>query len=300
MMSEAVDGGEAAKGTWALALRGVEVSWDELSDLLEARGAEVESVDGMLVAELPMPADLIIMDALGAWLDNLGLGGDAELQTRVGDGPWQDGWRAVFQATKVSDRLWVRPAWEPAVDGRRDVIIDPTRAFGAGFHPTTAACLAMLDRALAAVPIALDGSGSAPTVLDVGAGTGILAIAAAHLGADVVGVEIDGTACQDAERNAALNGVADKVRIIHDTLQREQERRDVVVANVLASVLIALAPAILDATGREVILSGIQTSKEDAVRAAYDKLVLVERASERGWVTLRLAVPPLAAEAPVV
>ncbi|MFO0749022.1 MAG: 50S ribosomal protein L11 methyltransferase [Myxococcota bacterium] len=279
---------KAAETTWALGLRGVELGWDELADLLEARGAEVETVDGMLVAELPLvngEADLIIMDALGAWIDNLGLAG-SELVTRRGDGPWQEGWRAVFHATRISDRLWVRPAWEPAVPGRAEVIIDPTRAFGAGFHPTTAACLAMLDRALAGVA----ATGVArPTVLDVGAGTGILAIAAAHLGADVVGVEIDATACVDAERNARLNGVSERVTIIHDTLQREQVRRDVVVANVLASVLIALAPAILDATGREVILSGIQTSKEDGVLAAYKELGLVERAVDRGWVTLRLA-----------
>ncbi|MCC6624759.1 MAG: 50S ribosomal protein L11 methyltransferase [Deltaproteobacteria bacterium] len=268
---------------WQLALRGVEVAWDELSDLLAARGAEVDNdPEGeMLVATFEGEPDLIIMDALGAWLDNLGLS-DAELSTRrAASDPWQPSWRAVFTATRVSERLWVRPVWEEPTPGRVDIVIDPTNAFGGGFHPTTGACLAMLDRALAGLP-------AGASVLDVGAGTGILAIAAAHLGASVVGVEIDGAACKAAERNAELNGVAARVTVVHDTLQRDQRPVDLVVANVLASVLIALAPAILDATGRELILSGIQTSKEEATRAAYAALELVERTVERGWVTLRL------------
>lgn len=268
---------------WQLALRGVEVAWDELSDLLAARGAEVDNDpdNELLIATFEGAPDLVIMDALGAWLDNLGLS-EAELSTRrAASDPWQPSWRAVFTATRVSDRLWVRPVWEEPVVGRVDIVIDPTNAFGGGFHPTTGACLAMLDRALAGLP-------SPARVLDVGAGTGILAIAAAHLGADVVGVEIDGAACRSAERNAELNGVAARVKVVHDTLQREQRPVDLVVANVLASVLIALAPAILDATGKELILSGIQSSKEDATRAAYASLELVERTLDRGWVTLRL------------
>jgi len=283
MSTSPPSGSSSPPNGWQLGLRGVEVAWDELSDLLAARGAEVDNdPEGeLLVATFEGTPDLVIMDALGAWLDNLGLAGAELVTRRAASEPWQPSWRAVFTATRISDRLWVRPVWEEPVAGRVDVVIDPTNAFGGGFHPTTGACLAMLDRALAGLP-------ASATVLDVGAGTGILAIAAAHLGATVVGVEIDGAACRSAERNAELNGVAARVTIVHDTLQRDPRRVDLVVANVLASVLIALAPAILAATDKELILSGIQASKEDATRAAYTELELVERTLDRGWVTLRL------------
>jgi ribosomal protein L11 methyltransferase len=275
----------ASSSGWQLCLRNVEAGADELIDLLGARGARVtfSQTDG-LVATFSGAPELILMDALGAWLENLGLD-EAVLFTRLADtDPWLESWRAVFVSTRVSDRLSIRPVWESPVEGRRDIILDPTTAFGGGFHPTTAACLEMLDRSLAHLQRDL----AEPTVLDLGAGTGILALAAAHLGGRVVGVEIDGPACESARRNAALNGVSDRITIIHDTLRGDHPRYDLVVANVLASVLIALAPAITEVTGRDLILSGIQESKEAVTRAAYPGLVLVDRVLDRGWVTLWL------------
>jgi ribosomal protein L11 methyltransferase len=276
----------AAPLGWQLRLQGVEASADELADLLGARGAKVShSVADGLVARFSGAPELILMDALGAWLENLGQM-DAVLHTRrTDDAPWLESWRAVFTASPVSARLWIRPVWEAAVAGRTDIILDPTTAFGGGFHPTTAACLALLDRAIAEAPNA------SPSVLDLGSGTGILALAAAHLGASVVGVEIDGPACEAAVRNAELNGVSERVRIVHGTLSNDHPTYDLVVANVLASVLIALAPSLRGVTGRDLILSGIQTAKEAATLAAYAGFDLIERVEDRGWVTLWLRRP---------
>jgi ribosomal protein L11 methyltransferase len=183
--------------------------------------------------------------------------------------------------------LWVRPVWEPAVEGRVEVIIDPTRAFGAGFHPTTSACMAELDRAL--------GDRTGVSVLDVGTGTGILAIAAAHLGAEVVGVEIDAVACIDAERNAALNGVSERIRVRHGSLELLADPThglppsyELVVANVLGPILVKLAPAIIPACDARLILSGIMLEREPEVIAAYPGFGLVARVEVRGWVTLHL------------
>ena len=264
---------------WQLGLRHADDAWDELAELLAARGAEVEleSHEAMLVATFEGEPELLIMDALGAWLHNLRVP-HAELSTRRSpDEPWQPSWRAIYTTTQLSERLWVRPIWDPPVAGRVEIIIDPTNAFGGGRHPTTEACLAMLDRALATLP-------APATVLDIGTGTGILAIAAAHLGANVVGVEIDEASCRSAERNAVLNGVADRVVVVHDTL-RPDHTADV--ANVIASFVIEHAQTLTAAARHELILSGIQAPKEDAARAAYADLELVERVLDRGWVTLR-------------
>ena len=282
---------DTAEGGWELALGGLEGAADVIGPLLETRGAEVDVDDaGELFARFDGTPDLLVMDALGAWLDGLRMD-DVALRTRrldaAGRGEWQEGWRAVFTATQLSPRLWVRPVWEASVPGRTEVIIDPTRAFGAGFHPTTSACMAELDRAI--------GDSAGITVLDVGTGTGILAIAAAHLGADVVGVEIDAVACIDADRNAALNGVAERIRVRHGSLELLETPAtdlprvyDLVVANVLGPILVKLAPGIIPATGRALILSGIMLEREPEVLEAYPGFAIVARVEVRGWVTLHL------------
>ena len=278
---------------WQLGLEGVDDAWDALAGLFEARGATLDAEPGRAGTRQVVSfasLDRMIMDAVGAWLDGFHLDGVA-LSTRLGNGgPWQEGWRAIFSATQVSERLWVRPAWESALAGRTDIVIDPTRAFGAGFHPTTAACLRLTDTFLATAPPGAE-------VLDVGTGTGILAIAAAHLGARVVGIEIDGAACVDAASNAALNGVADRIRIEHGVLRSAAEgdtrTYDLVLANELATVLIKLAPTLLASARRAIVLSGIQASQEAAVLGAYGvgpgAIAARDRIEDRGWVTLLLA-----------
>ncbi|MFZ4580411.1 MAG: 50S ribosomal protein L11 methyltransferase [Myxococcota bacterium] len=288
---------------WQLGLEGVEVAWDALAGLLEARGATVGCEAGpngpRRIATFET-LDRMNMDAVGAWLEGFQLD-DVGLVTRMGDtGPWQDGWRAIFQAAQVSPRLWVRPAWEAPVKGRLDIVIDPTHAFGAGFHPTTAGSLQLTDRVLGR--LAQRGVAEA-SVLDVGTGTGILAIAAAHLGARVVGIEVQAAACTDAAANAALNGVANRVVVEHGNFRSTSEGDarvfDVVLANVLAGFLMRHAPAILAAARHAIVLAGVDEDTESDVLTVYGvgtgATTLTDRFEDRGWVTLALARSALAA-----
>ncbi|PIE18876.1 MAG: hypothetical protein CSA66_03620 [Proteobacteria bacterium] len=270
---------------WQLAIDGADAGRQALADLLEARGAQIEGDDGAarLVASFTAEPDLIIIDAVGAWLSNLGLR-DAQVHTRRDEGaPWEPGFRAIFEPFVVSPRLGITPAWRPKPggdQGRRWIILDPTQAFGGGAHPTTRAALGLIDRYFAE-------RGDAPTrVLDVGSGSGVLAIAAALLGAEaVVGVELDPVACRDSVANAALSGVQDRFEAHAGSMERVEGRFDLVVANVYGSTLTALAPALRAACDPDLIISGMMASKADAVLASYQALTLVERVERDGWTT---------------
>lgn len=272
---------------WQLAIAGVEGGYDAVAELLGARGAQIDSArgDATLVATFTDPPDLIIIDAVGAWLSNLDLRA-ATVSTRLAeDQPWLEGWRAIFEPFQVSERLWVAPDWaEVPPDGpaRVTVLIDPSQAFGAGAHPTTRAVLGLLERALRAT------GASAPTVLDVGSGTGILAIAAAKLGASGVGVEIDAQACEDSAENARKNGVADRFEVHVGSMEHVHARYDLVLANIYDSLLVRLAPDIQRAARGDIVLSGIMTPRAARVEAAYPDHEVAERYDDRDWTTLWL------------
>lgn len=280
---------------WELRLSGASEAAHVLEGLFEARGTEVDlDAEGRLVASFDDAPDLSIIDALGAWLRELDLP-PVEIETRRAGramAAWEPGWRAVFEATRISPRLWLRPVWDAAAPGRLELVIDPNHAFGGGFHPTTLACADALD---AAIDGAIAEGQPTPTVLDVGTGNGILAIAAALLGATAVGIEIDGPSCDEARENATLNGVAERVHIVHGLLSDLASpatslppRYDIVIANILAQFAVLHAAALKAACARDAILSGISDEKADAVLAAWSDWTLVSRRSLRGWTTLHL------------
>lgn len=275
---------------WQLALEIPADRADTLTNLLEARGARVTVPAGgdpaRLVATFEGTPDLTLLDALGAWLANLG-DPETHLQTRRGDdGPWLEGWRAIFGASQLSERVWITPPWEPALadtSERVTVIVDPETAFGGGSHPTTAGVIDALDRCLAERP-------AGACVLDVGCGTGILAIAAARLGAEAVALDVNPAACRKTAENAAANGVAEAVTVVEGPVSEAPEGPyDVVVANVFRSVLVAVAPDVLRRVGGDLILSGFHPEDVDDIVAAYAGLELVARSDDRGWVALVLA-----------
>jgi ribosomal protein L11 methyltransferase len=179
------------------------------------------------------------------------------------DQDWGEKWKEGLAPLSIG-RVFVRPSWIAAgtPPGMVEVTLDPGMAFGTGTHPTTSLCLAALSDRLAAVPAA--------RVLDVGTGSGLLAIAAAKLGAPVViGNDNDPVAIRVALENAALNGV----RVAFDLRDVAEQPGpfDLVLANILANTLCELAPAIAAqlAPGGQVLLSGILTPQEAEVRAAY-------------------------------
>lgn len=187
--------------------------------------------------------------------------------------------------------------------GRREIVIDAGEAFGTGHHGTTLGCLAALDW--------LAHRGHTPRrVLDVGAGSAILAIGAARLGARAVGTEIDPRAAWIANYNARMNRVQDRVRTwavggLQLPLIRDQGPYDLVFANILMKPLVQLARDIARAVrpGGHVVLSGLLTHQEPAIRRAYRQqgLILVNRFRKNSWSTLtwrRLETDPVSAGNP--
>lgn len=204
-----------------------------------------------------------------------------ELRTAVADTDWVRATQSQFPPTRISDRLWIVPTWHEPPDPRAVVVrLDPGVAFGTGTHPTTRLCLRWLDANLR--PEA--------SVLDYGCGSGILAIAAAKLGASrVVGSDIDPQAMQAARANSEANAVrADYTE--PDSLGAGTW--DVVLANILSNPLMLLAPALLArvAPGGALVLSGILERQAgqviEAYRAVDASVPLSVWAADEGWVCL--------------
>lgn len=200
---------------------------------------------------------------------------------RLLDDDWATAWQRDWKAVAVGKRLWVRPSFcEPAPEGRLDIVLEPGMAFGTGGHATTRLCLEAIERIMDAEPVA--------DVLDMGAGSGILAIAAAGLGARrVLAVDNDPDAVAACRANARANAVELTCRLA-DT--PPAETFDLVVANILAGPLMGMAPALARCVRRSLLLSGILESQADAVAAAFTArgLRLVETTRMDGWVCLAL------------
>ncbi len=191
---------------------------------------------------------------------------------------WVQLTQAQFDPIQVSGRLWIVPSWHEAPDPAAiNLILDPGMAFGTGSHPTTRLCLEWLERTVA------DGD----TLLDYGCGSGILAIAAAKLGAaEVSGVDIDPQAVEAAKANAERNGVLARFA---DSAEALAGKYDVVVANILSNPLRVLAPAICAhvRSGGRLALSGILREQAEEIVAVYAPWIPLQVADVReDWVCL--------------
>lgn len=215
----------------------------------------------------------------------LGLG-DRTIHTRAHEEEdWTEGWRAFFLPMRLSERVWVTPPWDrPAEPAEAVIVIDPGMAFGTGHHPTTRGVVQVLDTLLRDRP--------ETTVLDVGCGSGILALAAARLGHRAVGVEIDAVALKNAEKNVALNGLADRVQLIEGSADAVDGRFDIVLANILAPTLIELAADLDARTGEHLIMAGLLAHQADGVLAAYPGFELADTVREDDWVVLHVRRRP--------
>ena len=181
----------------------------------------------------------------------------------VADQDWERAWLDQYAAMQFGRRLWIYP-WtiEPPADPDSVVVrLDPGLAFGTGTHPTTALCLQWLES------MPLHGC----TLLDLGCGSGVLAIAALKLGATAAtGIDNDPQALLASRDNAVRNGVGDALELF-DPEQAPARQYDVVVANILANALDALAPRIAAACrpGASLALSGILDGQQDALLSRY-------------------------------
>jgi len=223
-------------------------------------------------------------------LGGFGLGSSRDRITvrQVHDQDWAEAWKAFFKPMVVG-KLVVKPSWEEfePSSGRIVLEIDPGMAFGTGSHPTTQLCLSLLQKRVRPGDL----------VLDVGTGSGILAIAAALLGADrVVALDVDPLAVKAAITNAERNGVSDRLSVfLGDSLGSVRFTPDIVVANILANTVVALAPAVarMLAEGGAYIASGIVSEREaEVVQAFRDVGLGIEEIVREGeWLAIVGAKP---------
>jgi ribosomal protein L11 methyltransferase len=194
---------------------------------------------------------------------------------------WSNAWKAHIKSVQVG-RLWVGPPWEAqnAPADKVRLVIEPKMAFGTGDHPTTSLCLGAVDDYMSTHPGA--------SVLDVGTGTGVLAIAAKKLGAGrVVGTDNDPVSVELAKENAVDNGTPE-VELSGKELTAVEGTFDLVVANILANTLIELAPLIVPKVKDKLLMAGVLAHQKAEVEAAYVNLGLVpEPGAQQGeWVRL--------------
>ncbi len=202
---------------------------------------------------------------------------EAPTVTTIREEDWATGWRQHFTPTRIGRKLVIKPTWEPFSPEPDDLIIelDPGMAFGTGTHPTTRLCLEALEKL-----------GRPGDVLDVGTGSGILAMAASKLGASrVVGTDIDPDAVEVAKENCAMNGVT--AELVTTPLADIPGQFAVVLANILAEDLVRMASDLTAkvAPGGVLILSGILVEREPYVIDGFAAtgLTLAETTREGEW-----------------
>ncbi|WP_320056147.1 50S ribosomal protein L11 methyltransferase [Desulfuromonas thiophila] len=257
----------------SLGCAGVLVSERKLDTFVVPDPDAVEEGPLQLRAFFPQQPAEVLFERLAALLADYGallpplaaLAPDARL---IDGQDWAHGWKQHFTTLRIGRRLLVRPSWEAVTAGPEDALItlDPGMAFGTGSHETTFLCLeALADRfELQPVPRSL---------LDVGTGSGILAIAAAALGAErVLACDIDPQACATARDNAVINGVQDRVEVTAAPLEALPGGFDLVVANILAEENVRLAAELVNrlAPAGTLILSGILAEKQALVVAGFE------------------------------
>ena len=225
--------------------------------------------------------------ALLADLDAIfpGCAGEKPEVTRLAEEDWAEGWKQNFPPIEAGRRLRIRTPWTPpADDGRLEIEILPAMAFGTGQHASTLGCLLALDDLAA---------GGFAEVLDVGTGSGVLALAAARLGArDVLAVDDDPVAVEAARENVARNGLEGVVTVKEGTLAGVDGRFDLILANLFSGLLRGLAGdfARVAAPRARLVVAGLLDADRDSVAgdfAAAGWSVAGERSIE-GWTTLVL------------
>ena len=250
-----------------------------------------ERLPGMPTTELSIYAekadDLPAPERIETWLGNAAAAGLPRLALAYQDEDmepldWSEGFRDHFAARRLGDRIVIIPSWERS-DLRRaghhvepgdemELVIEPGRAFGAGDHPTTRACLLRLEAWFA------DGGGRGTSCLDIGSGTGVLGIAARLWGAErVVGYDIDHESIVNSYLNADLNGLAGRITFLWgEARELEPEAWDLILCNLFLGPILRLIPRMDGALrpGGRLILSGFLSSQAGEIRAA---------GKARGW-----------------
>lgn len=196
---------------------------------------------------------------------------------------WRNNWKQYFNPTLVGEKLLIRPSWRDDYDpqGRTVLNIDPGLAFGTGNHETTRLCLEMIEKYI----------NKGDTVLDVGCGSGILAIGALLLGAEsAVGVDIDPIAVTTAEENAKINNVSEKFQVVcGDLTEKVSGKYSLIAANIVADAIMMLSKGVKNFMTENTvyIMSGIiDLRAEEVISSLHSDFDIIEEHRENGWVCL--------------
>lgn len=200
---------------------------------------------------------------------------------------WNETWKTQFEPIDAGDNFTILPPWVEKITNRVNLIIDPGMAFGTGHHETTRTCLELIEK--------FSKKGKEERFLDIGTGTGILAIAAAKLGfKDIVAVDTDPLAYDAAKRNVELNKIRN-VEIKLGDISGAEGKFDFISANLISETLISIAYEIksrLDANGIVVLSGMLIGQEEDVINAMAEQgLHLVEKFNDGKWVTLIVRKP---------
>lgn len=260
-------------------------TWD-YCDIPEDLNPEVVTIKSYL------PVDEFLDDKLRVFKERVGCLHEHDLDKGRGsidcreikEEDWASSWKDYFHPVRVSEHVVIKPCWEEYMPVGGDIVIelDPGMAFGTGTHPTTAMCIRCLEDIIKHKPI----------VFDIGTGSGVLAVAAAKLGAArVEAVDLDPLAVRIAAENAVLNGVEGTVTIAQgDLLTGMAGKADVIVANIIADVIIKMLPDVgkrLAANG-VFIASGIIAERlGDVTAALIEHGFIVDKViEESGWAAI--------------
>ena len=196
---------------------------------------------------------------------------------------WAEAWKKYYTILHIGKHLVIKPSWLAYAPRADDIIIelDPGMAFGTGLHPTTRLCMIALEQYQT----------GAPRVLDVGTGSGILSITSAKLGArEILACDTDAVAVETATRNVAINRVEQIVRVEHRSIDESCNHGDLICINILAEVIVELAPALAAAMNVQgiIIASGILDFKADDAADALNAvgIAIVEKKQEEDWVAI--------------
>jgi ribosomal protein L11 methyltransferase len=226
-------------------------------------------------------------------LQAFGLRPIGDLEARVvHEADWANAWKSYFPVLRVGKRVVIRPTWRRHRRLPGDVVLalDPGMAFGTGLHPTTRLCLAALES------LSDRGALGGARVLDVGSGSGILSIAAARLGAaSVVAVDVDPIAVEATTANARRNRLVRRISAREGSSPSGEGPFDVVLANLIASLLVRLADGLVEdlRPGGTLLASGIFANREPEVVEAFEArgLTVAARHVEGEWVALEVTRP---------
>lgn len=261
----------------------------ELCDIPEQENTEIVTVSAYYADDEKLQDRLKQIESeLAAVEERIGSFRFGNIRFRsLSEKDWANEWKQYFHVTHVGESLVIKPSWEEYTpkEGEHVIKIDPGMAFGTGTHHTTNMCMARLEKVLPANA----------EVFDVGTGSGILAIAAALLGAkSVKAVDIDAVAVRVARENIADNGLEDKIEVKEGDLLRGTEgQADVIIANIIADIIIMLLKDIPGKLKDEGIFlaSGIISDRRADVEAAAAEVGMkVDHVDEKGgWVVMQMS-----------